>query len=137
MLMVPFSSLRRCSAYFQAFNFANSRQVITAVQANGQRLKHETSNYWSWSPTGKPIDPKVREPLFWLGCAPRIHWAGRNSSREVASFSFPTSLQGPFDFALLGANRQVLRVRVGQLRSQDLKVRPLINGNSVSLEYNS
>ena len=29
--------------------------------------------------------------------------------------------QGPFEFALLGSNRQVLRVRVAQLRSQDLK----------------
>jgi hypothetical protein len=47
------------SAYFQSFNFANSRQVITAVQVNGQRLRHETNNYWSWTPTGKPIDPKV------------------------------------------------------------------------------
>ena len=31
-------------------------------------------------------------------------------------------MQGPFDFALLGANRQVLRVRIPQLRSVDLKV---------------
>jgi hypothetical protein len=31
-------------------------------------------------------------------------------------------MQGPFDFALLGANRQVLRVRIPQLRSADLKV---------------
>lgn len=31
-------------------------------------------------------------------------------------------IQGPFDFALLGANRQVLRVRVAQLRSQDLRI---------------
>jgi hypothetical protein len=75
------------SAYYQAFNFANSRHVIQAVQVNGQRLKHESDHYWSWSPTGGPIDPR-----------------------------------GPFDFAFLGANRQVLRVRVGQLVSQDLKI---------------
>lgn len=75
------------SAYYQAFNFANSRYVITAAQINGQRLKHESDNYWSWSPTGGPIDPR-----------------------------------GPFSIALLGENRQVLRVRIGQLRSQDLKV---------------
>ena len=30
--------------------------------------------------------------------------------------------QGPFDFALLGANRQVLRVRLPTLRSSDLGV---------------
>ena len=47
------------TAYYQAFNFANSRQVITAVQVNGQLLRHETNNYWSWSPTGGPINPRV------------------------------------------------------------------------------
>jgi hypothetical protein len=75
------------TAYFQSFNFGNSRQVITAAQINGQRLKHESDNFWSWSPTQGAIDPR-----------------------------------GPFEFALLGETRQVLRVRVGQLRSQDLAV---------------
>ena len=32
------------TAYFQSFNFGNSRQVITAAQVNGQRLKHESNN---------------------------------------------------------------------------------------------
>jgi len=49
------------SAYYQAFNFANSRQVITAVQVNGQRLKHQTNNDWTWSPSGGAIDPRVSE----------------------------------------------------------------------------
>jgi len=31
-------------------------------------------------------------------------------------------LQGPFDIALLGANKQVLRVRIPRLRSSDLKI---------------
>lgn len=31
-------------------------------------------------------------------------------------------MQGPFDFALLGANKQVLRVRLPQLRSSDLGI---------------
>ncbi len=48
------------SAFYQAFNFADSRQVITAVQVNGQLLKHETNNYWSWSPASGPINPRVR-----------------------------------------------------------------------------
>ena len=30
--------------------------------------------------------------------------------------------KGPFEIALLGANRQVLRIRTAQLRTQDLKV---------------
>ena len=61
-------------------------QPISAVQVNGQLLKHSTSNYWEWN-AGQAINPR-----------------------------------GPFDFALLGANRQVLRVRVTQLRSQDLRI---------------
>ena len=47
------------NAYYQAFNFANSRQVITAVQVNGQLLRHETNNYWSWSPSSGAINPRV------------------------------------------------------------------------------
>jgi len=47
------------SAYYQAFNFANSRQVITAVQVNGQLLRHESNHYWSWNPTSGPINPRV------------------------------------------------------------------------------
>ena len=31
-------------------------------------------------------------------------------------------MQGPFDIALLGANKQVLRVRIPRLRSSDLKI---------------
>jgi len=31
-------------------------------------------------------------------------------------------LQGPFDIALLGANKQVLRVRIPRLSSSDLKI---------------
>lgn len=75
------------SAYYQAFNFANSRQPIIAVQVNGDLLKHETNNYWSWNPSKGAINPR-----------------------------------GPFDFALLGANRQILRVRLPRLVSSDLKV---------------
>jgi hypothetical protein len=30
--------------------------------------------------------------------------------------------RGPFDIALLGVNREVLRVRIGQLRSQDIGI---------------
>lgn len=76
------------SPYYQAFNFANSRQPITAVQVNGQRLKHENNNYWSWNPTGGSINP----------------WSG------------------PFTFALLGDNGQVLKFRIASLKSQDTKV---------------
>jgi hypothetical protein len=47
------------TAYYQAFNFANSRQVVTAVQVNGQLLRHETNHYWSWSPANGPINPRV------------------------------------------------------------------------------
>lgn len=36
--------------------------------------------------------------------------------------SGPINPQGPFDFALLGQNRQVLRVRLPQLRSIDLGI---------------
>lgn len=75
------------SAYYQAFNFANARQPILAAQVNGDRLRHETNNFWSWNPTKGAIDPR-----------------------------------GPFDIALLGANKQVLRVRIPRLRSSDLKI---------------
>jgi hypothetical protein len=51
------------SAYYQAFNFANSRQVVTAVQVNGQLLRHETNHYWSWSPSSGPINPRVRRKI--------------------------------------------------------------------------
>lgn len=46
------------SAYYQAFNFANSAQVIIAARVNGQLLKHESNNFWSWSPVGGPINPR-------------------------------------------------------------------------------
>lgn len=75
------------SAYYQALNFANARVPILAVQVNGDRLRHETNNFWSWNPTGGAINPR-----------------------------------GPFDIAILGANRQVIRVRLPSLRSTDLKV---------------
>jgi hypothetical protein len=75
------------SAYYQAFNFANARQPILAVQVNGDRLRHETNNFWSWNPSRGAINPR-----------------------------------GPFDVALLGANRQVLRVRLPSLRSTDMKI---------------
>eukprot|EP00887_Chlorella_sp_A99_P003615 scaffold7.g3615.t1 len=74
------------NAYYQAFNFANSLYPIVAVQINGDRLKHNTDNYWEWNP-GKAI-----------------------------------SARGPFDLAFQASNTQVLRVRLTQLRSQDLKV---------------
>ncbi|KAI7835849.1 hypothetical protein COHA_010246 [Chlorella ohadii] len=74
------------NAYFQAFNFANSIVPITAVQLNGDRLRHSTNHFWEWNP-GKAINPK-----------------------------------GPFQLALLGSNKQVLRVTFKELRSQDLKV---------------
>jgi hypothetical protein len=75
------------SAYYQAFNFANSAQVIIAARVNGQLLKHESNNFWSWSPVGGPINPR-----------------------------------GPFEFDLMGANKEVLRPRLPQLRSADLGV---------------
>lgn len=74
------------TAYYQSFGFPNSRQVITAVVVNGERLRHTTAHLWEWNP-GQPIDPT----------------------------------RG-FEFAFLGANREILRVAVGQLRSQDLLV---------------
>lgn len=43
------------SAYYQALSFSNSRQPILAVMVNGDRLKHESNNYWSWSPTKGPV----------------------------------------------------------------------------------
>ncbi|PRW57682.1 Expansin 1 [Chlorella sorokiniana] len=73
------------NAYFQAFNFANSIMPITAVQLNGDRLRHSTNHFWEWNP-GKAINPP-----------------------------------GPFQLALLGSNKQVLRVTFKELRSQDLK----------------
>lgn len=48
------------SAYFQAFNFANARQPIIAAQANGDLLKHESNNFWTWYPSKGPINPRVR-----------------------------------------------------------------------------
>jgi hypothetical protein len=39
------------NAYFQAFNFANPRHTITAVQVNGERLRLGTDNFWAWSPS--------------------------------------------------------------------------------------
>lgn len=51
----------RGNAYYQAFNFANSRQVITAVQVNGQLLRHDSDHFWSWNPSSGPINPRVRK----------------------------------------------------------------------------
>lgn len=75
------------SAYYQAFNFANAKQPILAAQVNGDRLKHESNNFWSWNPSRGAINPR-----------------------------------GPFDIALLGANRQVIRVRLPKLKSTDLTI---------------
>lgn len=87
------------TAYYQAFNFANARQPIMAVQVNGQLLQHGSNNYWSWNPTGGPINPN-----------------------------------GPFDFALLGANRQILQVRLTRLESVDLGVQFAPNASPPSAE---
>ena len=59
---------------------------ISAVQLNGERLKRDTTSWWSYNP-GQAINPR-----------------------------------GPFALALLGSNKEVLRVRFNELRSQDLKV---------------
>lgn len=85
------------SAYFQSLNFANSREMITAVQVNGELLRHSTSNYWDWSPARGPIAPR----------------AG-------------------FNIALLGANREILRARIPQLRSQDIGVQFSLPANATA-----
>ena len=41
-----------------------------------------------------------------------------------------THTQGPFNIAIMGLNKQVLRVRVKQLRSQDLKAQFKTAGNT-------
>lgn len=43
-------------------------------------------------------------------------------------------MQGPFDFALLGANKQVLRKRLPRLRSSDLAIQFAMPENAPAAE---
>lgn len=56
--------------------------------------------------------------LIRLGCIQ----PGQSGAEGAPRVAQPTRTQGPFNIALLASNRQVLRVRIKQLRSQDLQV---------------
>ena len=54
------------SAYYQALNFANTKQPIVAVQVNGQTLRRGTDNYFAWNPSA-PINPNTLFAVALLG----------------------------------------------------------------------
>ncbi|KDD75789.1 hypothetical protein H632_c498p0 [Helicosporidium sp. ATCC 50920] len=59
------------SIYYQAFNFANSIDVIRGVEMNGFLLDHGEDNYWAWNPRS-PINPAGPFRLAILGSAGQV-----------------------------------------------------------------